>query len=370
MTINVLTLFSSETADEILARGLEIARVLGLDVTSWRAGDPTRADFKFLAEVIANYDEQTVEFIKAGFLSSAEGDWLTVLAYEVFGVERTEATYATPTVTLTNTGGGYYDIDKVGRLRVKCSATGKTYHNTSLGTLSAGATVTFDLEADEAGSDSSVAADDIDEIVTTMLNVEIDGSTAAVAADEQSDDDLRTQCASTLGALSPNGPPDAYEYVARNSDLTGVADVTRARTVDADTDDGEAITYLAGGAGPVAGASVTAVQNAFELYATPIGFHCTATNCTAHVVNVTATIEGEDIPDGFETTIENALLAAAALLAISDGTLVVAESWITARIHAAFDDAVIERVTLTGWSDITLAAGEVATIGAVSVTEV
>lgn len=368
MTFAISSLFTAETAEQIFNRGLAVARVIGLAVTSWRTGDPTRSTYKFLAEVLAAKEEQNVEYIKAGFLSSAEGDWLPIHGDEVYGVEIEEATYATPTATLTNSGGGYYDVNKVGRLRVKASSTEKTYHNTSLGVLSAGATVTFDLIADEAGSDSTVGVDEIDEIVTTMLGVEIDSSTAATAQDEQDPEAYREQCLATLGALSPDGPPDAYEYVARNAELTGVDDVTRAKSI-ADSDINEITVYLAGGAGPVAGASVTAVQDALEVWATPLCMLPTAVNSVAQAINVTATVEGDAIPAGFEDTAEDALNAAFALLDISDGTLLVSDSYIKAIIHGAFDDGVITRVVLTGWADVTLVAGRVATVGTVTITE-
>ena len=146
---SVTTLFTVETAAKIFSTGLELASALGLPVTSWRAGDPTRSYYKFVAQKLAALDGVSGEYIKAGFLSTATKKWLTVLAFEVYNVTRGEATYANPTVTVTNTGGGHYEVE-AGDLTFKNSITGKTYHNTSGGTLSSGTTLTFDLVADEA----------------------------------------------------------------------------------------------------------------------------------------------------------------------------------------------------------------------------
>src|SRR6185369_1808287 len=103
-------LLQSDTAARWKSLGLQIAQALGLVVTSWRTGDPTLSTYDFVSEALENRDARSVELAKAAWLSQATGDWLTVLAEEVFGVIREQATYATPTITLTNTGGGYYPI--------------------------------------------------------------------------------------------------------------------------------------------------------------------------------------------------------------------------------------------------------------------
>lgn len=365
--IAVSALIAVRTAAQFLDAGLSVARALGLPVETWRAGDPTRALFKYLAEVLAVLDPVVAEYVRSGFLSEARGEWLTVLASELYGVERIGATPSTPSITLTNGGGGFYPLD-VGDLIVKSSISDATFRSTTGGTLSPGATVTFDLVADVAGSESTVSTDEIDEIVTPLLGVAINGSTAAIGTDEQDDDALKTQCRSTLGALSPNGPPDAYEFVARNPDLTGRLDVTRARSID-DSDTGDVIVYVAGADGAVAGDAITDAQAAIERWATPLCVIPEVRNATEVNVNVTATVEGDDLPPDVEARVAVRLEAFLAALPISDGDDVIARSLIVAEIHRALPEAF--RVTLTApVADVTLALGSVATLGAVSVTEV
>jgi hypothetical protein len=86
MSIQVAALIAVQTAAQYLDAGLELAATYGLPVTTWRAGDPTRTLYKFLAESLAERDGVIAEFIKGGWLSLAEGDWLEVLADEVYGV--------------------------------------------------------------------------------------------------------------------------------------------------------------------------------------------------------------------------------------------------------------------------------------------
>jgi phage-related baseplate assembly protein len=368
VTLHVSTLFTAETAANLLKSGLEIAQALGLPTTTWRVGDPTRAAFKFLAEVLGLRETVAAAFARSGFLSSAEGDWLTLLASEVYGVDRVEATYATSTLTLSNSGGGYYDISP-GDVTVASSVTGATYRNTTSLTLSPGTTGTVDVVAEEAGSGGTALEDDIDTLVTTMLGVTVLDSSAAVGTDEQGDEALRTQCLATLGALSPNGPRDAYEYVARNPALTGELTVTRAQAT-ANSATGTVAVYVATPTGAPSGPAIAAVQAGIDSWATPLTVTATVMAATEVPTPVTATVSGEDIPPTFEADATAALQELFAEVPIG-GTL--ARSAIVTLLHRML---VSEGVTAPSVSvsvppaDVTLTDGQVITLGAVSVTEV
>jgi hypothetical protein len=372
MTISTTALFVAITAAQFLESGLAVARVLGLPVTSWRTGDPTRATFKFLAEALAEREGISVEFVKAGFLHEASGDWKTVVAKQVYGIDRVLATYATSTVVLTNSGGGYYS-KAAGEVTVRSAVSGKTYRSTNAIVLNGlGSTASLEVTANESGTDSNALVDEIDEIVTTMLGVAVTSSTAAVAVDEQSDDELEIQCLATLGALSPDGPPDAYEYVVRNHDLTGEILITRAAsTYDSST--GDVTVYVAGTAGAVPGASVTLAQSAVEQWATPLCLTPTVVNSTASTQAVTATVTGDGVPAGLQTSVANAYATALQALRISttERPTILSRSSIIALIHSlavAGGGSNISVSLTVPATDQTIAAGRVATAGAVSVT--
>jgi hypothetical protein len=304
----VLELFGVRTAASFLAGIIADAQALGLIVTSWRVGDPTRSTFTALARALGTKENALAELAKSAFVTDCSGDWLTILAREVYGIERVEATYATSTISVTNTGGGVYPIAARSWI-FKNTVSGKTYRNlVALPTLSGGMSATIDVEAVEPGSSSNALANEIDALVTTKLGVVITASTAAVGLDQQDDEPLREQCRASRGALSPNGPADAYEYVARNPALTGVLDITRA-TSDADNANLAVTVYIAGTAGPVAGASVIAAQAALEQWATPLCVTPTVINSSAHTINVTADAASVNgLPAGFNATITAALL--------------------------------------------------------------
>ena len=367
-----MTAFSSlitvQSLSTILARGLAIATGLGLPVTTWRPGDPTRSLYHFLADVLATREGYTTEFIKAAVLSTATGDWLTVVASEVYGVTRVEATYASSTLVLTNGGGGYYTIEP-GDITVKSAVSGKTYHNTTGGTLAPSTTLSLTVEADEAGTDSSAAEDEIDTLVTTLLGVTVTSSTAAVATDEQENESLREQCRATLGALSPNGPPDAYEYVARNPDLTGTTLVTKAATVE-NSSTGLVVVFVAGPSGGVGATPIAAVQAAIETWATPLCITPTVVSASAVMVAITATITGGDLPATFDDDAEDALLALIGALDIGDD---VSRSAIIACLHdlAVAQGGTGVSVLLTApAADVTISAAQVAAAGTITLTVV
>lgn len=287
MTLSLASLLLQQTKQEIYDYALGIATALGLPVSTWQAGDPTRSLYHLEAEILSSLEEVVVGYIKSGFLDYATGTWLKVLAEQVFGVTVDDATYATTTVTLTNGGGGLYVIEP-GDLTLKNSTTGVTYHNTTRGTLAPGPRTTLDITvvADVAGSDGSAGATEIDAMVTTLLGVTCSNATAAVGVDEQDESVTRQQCRDKLDSLSPSGAKGAYAYVARNSDLTGTNGITRVRVYDSSTT-GDVTVYLAGPSGAVSSADRTLVEDAILEWATPLCITPTVTSASNVTVAVT-----------------------------------------------------------------------------------
>jgi hypothetical protein len=370
MTVSISTLFTVETASKIYATGLEIMAALGLPVTSWRADDPTRALAKFVANILSYRDLETQQFIRAGFLRTATGAWKTLVASEMYGVDRDPATYATSSLLLTNTGGGYFERE-AGDCTFKSGTGEVTYHNVDdfILTSGPGTTVTIDVVCDVEGSAGNAAANAIDTIVSKLLEVEVTTSTQAVGQDEQSDDSLEDECLDSLGALSPNGPPDAYNSVVKNEERTGVSDITRAWTV-ADSATGHVTVYVAGASGAVAGASVTAAQTAVELWATPGCITPTVANATVDATDFEFDVSGTGIPADYEDQLSDAL--GALLSAQPIGGLLAASALIALAHQLLVDnDVASPSVALVlPAADTTPAAGHVVTVNSLTVNEV
>lgn len=288
--VSVFSLLVRQTAADFYTAALELAELVGLPVSTWRTGDPTRTMLRADADAFETLDGVQAEIAASAFLETATGDWLTLRASDVYGVERQEATFATANVTLANAGGGLFELAP-GGLIVKNATTGATFTNQATTTINplAGSTV-VSVVAQEAGVSGSSAVNDIDTIVTpTMTGVTVTASTAALGADAQSDEGLREQCLATLGSLSPAGPADAYEFVARNLELTGIQGVTRAKAVG-DNATGTVTVYVATTTAALDAPSVAAIQTAVDKWATPLAIEATVEPGAPQTVDVDLTL--------------------------------------------------------------------------------
>lgn len=376
MPTSLATLLIQNTKAYIYEYALGIADTLGLPVTTWQVGDPTRSLYHVEAELLATLEEIVVNFIKSGFLDYATGPWLKILAEQVYNVVVPEATFAETTVTLTNAGGGTYLID-AGDLTFKNSTTGKTYHNTTGGTLNASSTLDVTVVADEAGSDSSATAGEIDEMITTLLGVTCTNATAAVGVDEQDEATTRQQCRDKLGSFSPMGPREAYAYVARNSELTGTNGITRVR-VYADSDTGDVSVYLAGPSGAVSAGDVALVEAAILRWATPLCITPAVASCTTVTVPITYTIWvydsvnksaaeiEEDVEAALEQMFATRQIGGDIIPPAATGYLY--QSLIESTIRETFADDCFRVSVSTPSGDTSLTNSQVAVLGTVTAT--
>lgn len=374
------TLLTQQTKQQIYAYAISLAIALGLPVSTWQPGDPTRSIYWLESELLAQLEIVVVGFISAGFLDTATGPWLKILAKQVYNVDVPEATFATTTLTLTNGGGGVYDIDP-GDLTVKSTTSGKTYHNTSGGHLGAGGTLTLDIEADEAGAASSAGVAEIDTLVTTLLGVTCSNPIAAIGIDEQDEATTRAQCRAKLDSLSPNGAKGAYFFVALNPLLTGTKNVTRCR-VYSDGDTGDVTVYLAGPSGGISSGDRAAVEAAIVTWATPLCVTPTVASAANVVVPVTYELwvynsinkSGSEVQadvlaaleDLFQSPTESPI-GGNIIPPATTGDLYV--SAIETAIKAPFSQAFRVRVTAPA-ADVALANNEVAALGAVTCTAI
>jgi uncharacterized phage protein gp47/JayE len=378
MTISAASLIVRTTKTALYNTAINVASALGLPVSTWQAGDPTRSLYHVEAEMIDALEDLVVNFIKSRFLDEATGEWLKVKAEQDYDVTVPEATYATTDVVLTNTGGGYYPDIEAGDLTFKNSTTDKTYHNTTGGTLASGpgTTLTVTVVADEAGSDSSAAATEIDTMITQLEGVTCSNADAAVGTDEQDEATTRAQCRAKLSALSPNGPAAAYDFVARDPDLAGTSACTRSRTYS-DSETGDVTVYCAGPSGGIAEADRALVEDGILTYATPLCITPTVLAASNVAVNVTYQLwiyasVGEvaaDIEEAVEAALED-MFAAQPIggdIITEGGTGYLYQSQIAATIKGVYSQAF--RVSVTAPSgDTSLTEGQVATLGTVTPT--
>jgi len=263
------------TPDEVRAKIYDVIGILGTRTTSWKPGAVARTIITSCALILAAFSELTALIARSGFLELAEGTWLALVAWYVYGVEKDVATFASGEVTLVNAGGGIYILDP-DDLIVANPDTGKQYRNASAVTLAANTTQTVTVRAIEAGSSSSSAPNTIVELITPLLGVTVSNAFAVVGRDDETDAALRARCSEKLGSLSPFGPWDAYTYAARTAArLDGsLVGVTRVRTIKDGA--GHVDVYVATASGGVLGTvtdratDLGAVEDAIQRRAAPL----------------------------------------------------------------------------------------------------
>ncbi len=165
--------------------------------------------------------------------------------------------------------------------------------------------------ADEPGIASNAAPSTITTVVSSLVGVTCTNPLTFIGTDQETTLALVKRARSKLGALSPNGPKDAYNYVVTSPTLTpGLSTpITRTRTIASETT-GDVSVYCATAAGAPTAPDIVIAQDAINTYAEPWGVTSTAIAATPHVIDVTyqAWLSGTQLTTGqAQTAIEDAL---------------------------------------------------------------
>ena len=292
MTISLDALVTPLTRDEVKTSIYQVLEAVGVDTTTWKPGAVVRTIIAGVSIVLSALSELQAKIARSGFLELSDGDWLTLVAHHVYNVDRIEATFAEGTLTLTNAGGGVYNLDPDDLIAVNPD-TGKTYRNTEAIALGAMETLDITIRAVEAGSSSTSIAGTIVELETELLGVSCSNALAVVGRDDELDPDLRTRCYEKLGALSPMGPWDAYAFAARNAKRpdTSSIGVTRVRQVKDGA--GGVTTWVATATGTVTGdpddpdTDLGIINEAIQQLAAPLAVTAVVDSASAVVLAVT-----------------------------------------------------------------------------------
>lgn len=272
MSLALDELITPLTEEQVLEKFLSMLETLKVPARSWRRGGALRTILRVVARNYADLTKLMAAFIKSGFLETAEGDWLTLLARHVYGVERKTATYATGSVTLTNTGGGLFPFAAEGlRLLKTISPTvKKAFVNTQAFTLNPGETKTITVRAVEAGTTSNANAGEIDSSEVPMYGVEIENEEPVLGIDAESDPELREACIDKLGTLSVGGVRGAYKFAASRATRPDGTPVNINRiSVSPESSTGVVDIYCASPSGAPDPTDVTYVRDAVEAIARP-----------------------------------------------------------------------------------------------------
>jgi phage-related baseplate assembly protein len=376
-------LFKRETREEVMSTLLTIAGDVALKVTAWQEGQPFRSLLTYVSQKMSDSSTVRAEAIKGGLLDYATEGWLTLLARSLYRVERNLAQQANGDSFVFTNDEAEEHIVAPGDLIVAHSVTGKTYANVDEVTIPASGSVEdVVMFATEAGTASDAGPDMITEMVTPIIGVTVTNVRAVLGADDELDPDLRARCRNKLGSLSPNGPKEAYAYVATtpyfpDGTACAVVSVPVTRTlVVTDPLTGDVTVYLATASGAPIGDDVDIVDAALDKWATPWCVTSEALAASEVVVPVTCHVwvTGSSLTDAqIQAKVSVAIAAFFRSVPIS-GYLIdpaIVGSLLVEGLRAAITLATagIVQVTIAlPAGDVELEEGEVATLGAVTTT--
>lgn len=292
MTTQLSDLITAQTSDEILADELATAQANGLQTTTWQVGSVIRTILVIVANALAAFSQIIVEPIKGGFgdlLSSLA--WATLWAKQTYNVDAIVAQPATGTVDFTNATGKTYTWNP-GDIIVAHSVTGKLYRNTLTTTiLPSATTANVPIASVEVGTANNAVPDTITVLVgPSMSGVTVNNPQAVLGADDETVAALVPRARESLGALSPHGPKDAYNFVAKTPSYSATSSpITRTSTYG-DPSTGLVSVYLATATGAPTPADIAVVQLAIEKWSEPWGVNSTAVPATNVVVNISYTV--------------------------------------------------------------------------------
>lgn len=377
MTIASLTdiLTPAERA-EMLTLLLDIAASLNAPTTAWQSGNPNLTLLTTAAQKLADLSLVSVEIAKGGFGDLLPSDeWADLWALSRFNVTRVPATSATGLVNVTNSSLTQYDL-LAGQLIIAHATTGKLYRNTgAISILASVGLANVTIAADEPGIASNASPGTITTVVSAQIGVGVTNPLSVIGTDKETTIALVTRARRKLGALSSNGPKDAYNYVATTPELSATSTpITRTRTV-ANAATGAISVYIATAAGAPSAPDVAVVQAAIDANAEPWGATATAIAATPHVVAITyqAWVSGSQLTSAqIQTTIGAALVAWFATLDLGgyvippDTGAVYVDALEQVIGHAT--PGILRVVVSLPAADVVLTANEVATLGTVTPT--
>lgn len=279
-------LINPMTPAVIKAKIYEILARLNFSTTGWKPGGIARTMISAMSIVLAAFSVLISLIARSAFLSMSTGDWLTLVARHVYGVERILATFAAGTLNVTNASAIPYTVT-AGEWTFGNAETGRTYRNTEAFFLAPGATMAIAVRADEAGSASSAGVGLITRLVTGVLGVSCSNDNALVGLDTETDDSLIARCMLKPQSLSPNGPRAAFEYFARAAtrpDGTPVG-VNRVNVANSSMT-GQAVVTVATASGELSPSDLEHVRTSLETNALPNCVTLALSTSTDVLVNV------------------------------------------------------------------------------------
>lgn len=328
MTVALLDVAAETTPADVAALLLKWLSDTGLPATSWAEESVPRRLIAGESVALADAMNLAAAIANGNILDYSAGDWLTLLASNVYQLDRKLAIAARGPVLVTNNSGSTQTIT-AGQLLVRSTQTGAVFRNLAGFSVLNGATVSADFQAELAGLVGNAAVNTVTDPLTPIPGVTFNNPGASnvwltqIGTREESDESLRTRCKARWPQFGGGPTLLAYEGWALS-----IAQVTQAR-VFPNTDgggfvkDGKVLVVVAGDSNPLAGAVTIAV----DAYIQPRAGLCVRVETQAAAAY--------DVPIVATLYVEPAYLATSASAADSALRTLVASRRIGQRLYRA-----------------------------------
>ena len=225
MALLLADLLSTPTAASVRDRLFSFLAANGFPVSSWQTGSVGRRFVEAESQCSADAFAQAGAIAAGGYLDTATGDWLTLLAHSHYAVEKYPAVFARGTAVLTDAAGaGPYVIAP--QSLWAASTSGRRFQNATGATLPQNGTLALTWQAESPGSAWNVPVGALTSLVTslpgvTLANPSIGRGAAAwltqVGNEAEADEAVRIRCRARWPTLGTGATALVYEGWARSA---------------------------------------------------------------------------------------------------------------------------------------------------------
>jgi uncharacterized phage protein gp47/JayE len=318
MSLSFSDLITPDTKAEAWEALLAFLEAEGFSVTDWEDGSVPKTLTEGEANAYADACALIAAIAKGGYIDTAEGPWLTLLALAFYAVPRQPAVQTQGTFVLTDAGGGPHDV-VAGDLIVGGPG-GLTYRNLEDKTVPLNGSVGMPFGAEALGGAYNLANGSSLQLLTSLPTVSVTnpgsiGGSWIVqqGTDEESDSSLRSRCkARWPGTTFMLSTAATYDAAAR----TASAEVTKVKVFPNDPSPGQIYMLLAGASGSVSLGAITAVAD-YITERLPLCVTISVTSAVEFPVAIVAELQCEPAYAGtVKAAAETALAALQAALPI------------------------------------------------------
>lgn len=341
-----------------------------LPTTAWQPFSVPATLTDIAAQAVSDLSDLVSAIGRGGILDLAEGEWLSLLAAQTYGIERFPASGAIVSLKATNSTSSAVSI-LIGAVVVR-DALGHRYKSYDSVSVPANGTANVPFIALEAGNASNTVQAPLT-METTVAGISLslrdDAATAGLVEagrDAETDTELRIRCKGRWTALARAANSDGYASAI----ISAVPTITRAVASGSPTIPGAVEISIANAAGTATEAEIAAATAAVEAIL-PTCISADIHGCTTVSVSLTASI---DVATGYGEAATAAIDEAFSDLLSNTpiGGNVVGSRRILSReaIIAAVMSApgVLDCDVTSPASDVELSAGQVPIKGTVSIT--